>query len=96
MTEFAMSYAPVRVKAQFKSGAIVDPKLMLAFLRYRPFTLKQLGGSAISHTYEILQRAQTYMAAYTADKTCTALYSRKTRGRKKTMAVTFKVRKLLQ
>ena len=70
MTEFAINYAPVRVKAHFKSGAIVDPKLMLAFLRYRPLTLKQSGGSAISHTYKnFYKRAQTHMAAYTADKT---------------------------
>jgi len=39
-----MNYAPVRVKVHFKYGAIVDPKLMLAFLRYRPLTLKQLEG----------------------------------------------------
>jgi hypothetical protein len=44
ITEFAMNYAPVPVKAHFKSGAIVDPKLMLAFFRCRPLTLKQLEG----------------------------------------------------
>lgn len=44
MTEFATNYAPVPVKANFKSGAIVDPKLMLAFLRYRLLMLKQLEG----------------------------------------------------
>ena len=94
--EAALWQSSPRVKAHFKSGATVDPKLMFAILRYRPLTLQQLGGSAISHTFKILQWAQTYMAAYTVDKTCTALYSRQTRGPKKTMAVTFNIRKLLQ
>jgi hypothetical protein len=40
--EFAMNDAPVRVKAHFRSGAIVDPNLMLTFLRYRPLTLNPL------------------------------------------------------
>jgi hypothetical protein len=90
MTQFAMNYAPVRVKHISNQGLL----LVLSFLRYRPLTLKQVGGRS-SHILMKLykDRAQTHMEAYTAHNTCTAPHSLQTRGRNKMMAVTLKVRK---